>query len=309
METFTVLDVATGNSKPNLGYYRIQTAAAVIKYLRFSLKDWKFDPHGRKLDFTAIPTGSWNIGHLAVASATGKYLLVSTASEVLQQATCVWYPDRVDYLALQHDEAQTHSLHCAGELHAAVYPGHLGAEKIVAVWEWFPDDVYPIDISAEIYSRITGHDIGPRFVAHITENNNRVCGYMTEYSEARHADIGDLAACKEVLSRLHSLSISYGTLHQWSFLVTKDRVLLHCFANACITDDRSVLDAEIASLEQALQSGPRALSLESQELNDKLNQISARDGGLHEDLVQQAFCEGKITISEAEHKEMLQSTS
>jgi hypothetical protein len=32
----------------------------------------------------------------------------------------------------------------------------------------------------QIYSLIHNHDIGPRLLAHVTENNDRVIGYMVD---------------------------------------------------------------------------------------------------------------------------------
>jgi hypothetical protein len=84
-----------------------------------------------------------------------------------------------------------------------------------------------------VYSQIEAHGIGPKFLAHITENEERVYGYMLESVTARHATIDDLQACKAVLAKLHSLEIVYGCLSLQSFLILEnDQALLHCFGGS-----------------------------------------------------------------------------
>lgn len=55
------------------------------------------------------------------------------------------------------------------------------------------------------YQWVSGHNIGPQFLGHLTEDG-RVIGFLMEHiPNARHAGPQDLEICREVLSRLHDL--------------------------------------------------------------------------------------------------------
>jgi hypothetical protein len=80
---------------------------------------------------------------------------------------------------------------------------------------------------------------------------------MTEHVPSRRATIEDLEACREVLSKLHSL----GYLHGWlipqgrCFLICDDgRVLLQNFGSMKKTDDKELFEKEMASLEDVLKT-------------------------------------------------------
>jgi hypothetical protein len=155
-----------------------------------------------------------------------------------------------------------------------------------------------------VYSQIEGYGIGPRCLAHVTENGERVCGYMLESLPARGATIDDLEACQAVLAKLHGLKIVYGNLSSQSFLVLDDRVLLHGFGGSFLTDNESPLESEMASVEDILRRGSRSTQHISQELWAKIRAISQRDDGIHPEVIREAAEYGKITITE-EHKGLL----
>ncbi|KAE9377423.1 hypothetical protein N431DRAFT_309935, partial [Stipitochalara longipes BDJ] len=233
-------------------YYRILVASSAIKYLAFLPPKPTFsdipDFRGEKLGFTTVPRGDWNIGYLSYEVGADRFIVQSTEKAVLQKVDGVWHPTRVDYFslgeALYYDELQ-----CASQPYSAIYPGQLGAAQVVVNTEWYPDSISSIIRDTLIYSRIEGHGIGPRFLAHVTENGKRVYGYMTESLPARRATIDDLQACKAVLAKLHSLKIVHGSLNSLSFLMVGSRALLHRFGGSFSTDDQSLFDIEMAGVE------------------------------------------------------------
>ncbi|KAG7110304.1 hypothetical protein HYQ45_010758 [Verticillium longisporum] len=101
-----------------------------------------------------------------------------------------------------------------------------------------------------MYAAIEGHDIAPKFLAHITENRGRVIGHMLERLKARLATIHDMGKCQAVLARLHGLGITHGGLSRHSFLIDDERgrAYLHGFFNSYHTTDQGVLQAEFHSL-------------------------------------------------------------
>lgn len=58
---------------------------------------------------------------------------------------------------------------------------------------------------------------------------------------ARFADIGDLAACQEILSRLHSLGIKHGDVNKYNYLIRGGKAMLVDFeASLSDTSTRGV---------------------------------------------------------------------
>jgi hypothetical protein len=305
--SFEILDVRPGENGKDHGYYRILTKSKVIKYLQFQATYAFPDIRGELLDFNTVPTGNWNVGYLARKANEEKLVLESVGSTTFKGIHGTWHTSFVDCLELGKPYYEE-ELQCLGRIKSSVYPGQLGAEKVFANWEWCSTDMYHVENETENYRLIQGHNIGPKFLAHVTENGERTIGFMTEHVAGRHATIEDLEACRHVLSKLHSLGIAHGPLEIFkaaNFIVTSDRVLLHNFSGSYQTDDQSVFEKEMGSLEGVLRDGWHSPEPLSKELSDQIVAISERDGGLHPAVVHQAEKEGEITITEAEHKAML----
>lgn len=162
----------------------------------------------------------------------------------------------------------------------------------------------------EIWCLIEVQDIGPRFLAYVTENRDRIIGYMVEMVKARRATTDDLPACRHVLSKPHGLGIAHGPFQDTNFLVANDGgVLFHNFPGFYKTDKKDVLDMKMEDLEGMLRNAADHPDGQPQKIGSELfaeiRAISLRDDSLHSLLWDQAFRKGKITISPEEHKEML----
>jgi len=193
----------------------------------------------------------------------------------------------------------------ASQLYSAISPGHFDADEVLVTTEWYPGSIFGAIQETLIYSQIEGLGIGPRFLAHITENRERVYGYMLESLPARHVTIDDLQACKAVLAKLHGLKIVHGALSSQSFLIVDGRALLHNFAGSFSTDNQSLFDREITSVEDILRCSLPLTQYISDVLRAEIFTISQRDDGIHSEVVRQAATDGKITITEEEHKGLL----
>lgn len=103
------------------------------------------------------------------------------------------------------------------------------------------------------YEWLSGHDIGPKFLAHVTEEN-RVIGFlMKRVRDCRHATVEDLAVCQGALSKLHVMGIKHGDVNTYSFLVCGEKAVMVDFESAVRTDDGAVLEAEFGGLEGQLR--------------------------------------------------------
>lgn len=194
---------------------------------------------------------------------------------------------------------------CQGTLSSTIRGPHFDESRTMVHIAWSPTQLHPVDAITDIYSRVHLYGIAPRFSAHVTENRNRVIGYMVQGFQGRPATLRDLAACREVLLKLHELGIVYGSLRPSSFLVTDGQVFLHKFSNSYVTEDSEELGAEMARLEESLKKGARSPKYLTEELSQKLLAIQDRDGKLHPLLVLYAQREGKLMeVTAEEHKHM-----
>lgn len=173
--------------------------------------------------------------------------------------------------------------------------------------EYYPDDIFGVIQETRVYSQIDGHGIGPKFLSHVTENTERVCGYMVESLPARHATIDDLPACRAVLAKLHDRKIIYGHLSSQSFLIVEGQALLHGFGAARTTDHKPLFEREMDSVEDVLRRGSPSTQHLSKELHAEIFAISQRDDGIHPEMVRQAAKHGKITITQEEHRGLLRA--
>ncbi|KAK2734633.1 hypothetical protein FQN57_001627 [Myotisia sp. PD_48] len=324
-ETFKVIHLhAYGFST----YYRIRTAQGVIKYFKAENPSGvtAFYPCGslNDLGFSTVPAGDWNVAQLVKVEgeeekeaaddrAVTKLVVGSVEHRPLASVKHVWHPNRLDHhpfeshgdpLDLSQKDPQ-----CKGLiLTHSIVPSPLHPSGVLISWEWGLDSVYGVDRETSVYSLIEGHDIGPTFLGHLTENDDRVVGYIVEKIHGRIATLEDLEACRLVLSKLHKLGIANGALDASNFLVTDEgRVVLHGFTACYRPADSTDLAKEMDSVEEVLRKGwsPPTPSRIDRKLRDELDMIYKRDDGLHDTVREQAERDGTITITEEEHKRML----
>jgi hypothetical protein len=171
------------------GYYRIiimDKSSSVIKYLARPETTISFpDICGERLNFNTVPEGDWNIGYLKRTPDALQYSLDFTDKSTFAAVEKLWLPSKTDYMSLDKplylDETK---LQCMGQIHSTIHDGHeFGVTQVVVNFDWYPEQVNGPDHETEIYSWIENHGIGPKFLAHVTENNDRVIGYMVERVE------------------------------------------------------------------------------------------------------------------------------
>ncbi|KAI1383580.1 uncharacterized protein F4822DRAFT_421062 [Hypoxylon trugodes] len=293
-------------------YYRILTASHQIKYLGVKgIKPNKMDIYGRELDFETVPDGSWSIGSLTPSPITGKLILMETSETKLCAINPTWHPNSIDIIDLEDPVADSwdHELLCQGKLHATIRGAHFGESRTMVQYEWNPRLVYPLDIVTDIFSRIDGLGIAPKFLAHVTENCDRVIGYMVQGMNGRAATPEDLDACRDVLSKLHSLGIVLGFLHPQAFIITDHgQVFLHQFSSSRVVEDPAEFAAEMEALEEALKKKWEWPKPFPEHINQGLTAIMERDGGLHPLLLLYAKKEGKLMeVTKEEHRHMLET--
>lgn len=136
---------------------------------------------------------------------------------------------------------------------------------------------------------------------------------MVEMVPARRATTDELSACRTVLSKLHILGIAHGSLRAAEFLVSNDSsaALLQSFEGSYQTEDKNVLDTEMDSLESVLRNAEQydgPLQEIDPELAAELHAISNQEGVFHRLLMEEAFQDGRITMTREKHRELLEDS-
>ncbi|PWY80997.1 alpha-galactosidase A precursor [Aspergillus eucalypticola CBS 122712] len=230
-------------------FFRLLVDNQSIKYITidpgvYSAEDMYFGPSLASI-LPELPPGDWNDGLVTKDAKNGRAYFASVKSTQIPGVRNHWHGTYVDYLGLSVGrklrtglyEVKSPSLDCTA----------------VAKFARFPWEIQYIENETSAYQWISGHDIGPRFLGHLTEDG-RVIGFLMEHiSNARHAGAQDVETCREVLSRLHGLGILHGDTNRFNFLIHDSKATLIDFDTARKCDDPDVLKQELENLPACLK--------------------------------------------------------
>lgn len=230
-------------------YLRLLVNNQSIKYITidpgvYSAEDMCFGP-SLTLILPELPPGDWNDGLVTKGAKDGRAYFASVKSTQFPGVQNHWHGTYVDYLGLSVRrklrtglyEVKCPSLDCT----------------VVAKFARFPWEIQYIENETSAYQWISGYDIGPQFLGHVTENG-RVIGFLMEHiTNARHAGAQDVEICREVLSRLHGLGILHGDTNRFNFLIHDSKATLIDFDTAQKCDDPDALKQEMENLPGCLK--------------------------------------------------------
>lgn len=195
-----------------------------------------------------FPSGEWNLGHIATAEDNITPCFAWTTQRAFSSIQHKWHPVLVDYLSL------TMGKKLLPNVYEATTP--VFNVPVIIKFARFPWEIDYYNQETEVYSWIEGHDIGPKFLGHVTEGE-RVIGFLLEKVDGRWAGPADLHVCQTAVSKLHGLGILHGDLNKHNFLVQSSRAYLVDFETARKMIDQQELDSELESLESQLCSDSR----------------------------------------------------
>lgn len=114
-----------------------------------------------------------------------------------------------------------------------------------------PAAIRRIESETKVYERLQNTSIGPRFLAHVTENG-RTIGFLLEFVQGRRPVLADWPICKTALEALHALGLGHGDMHGGNFIVRGDEVVLIDFGRCgeMTSDDQK--QAELDDLQSNL---------------------------------------------------------
>ena len=228
--------------------FRILVDGKFVKYLTidaglYNADDMCFGPSLISI-IPPLPTGDWNTGRISRNGSDGQPHFSEVTKVQLPSISHLWHPLQIDHLDL-----------CMGQqLRSNVYEAttpHFDL-PIVVKFARFPFEIPYLNSETSAYQWIQSHQIGPQFLAHLTEEG-RVIGFaMERIINFRHARPDDLALCQQALSKLHHLSIKHGDINKHNFLIHDDRATLIDFDSALQCDNMKVLEEEFRRLEKEL---------------------------------------------------------
>ncbi|KAL4917598.1 hypothetical protein BDW62DRAFT_201623 [Aspergillus aurantiobrunneus] len=233
-------------------FFRLQVDGRSIKYLTiepglYSVEDMRFGPALTSL-LPEFPPGDWNDG-------------------LLPSVERLWHRTYVDYADIV----------VGNRVHTGIYEvtcpqfDRPVLAKLASEFE-----IGYLESEATAYEWIDGYDIGPRFLGHLTEGD-RVIGFLTErITNAQHAGPGDLAACQQVLGRLHQLGIRHGDINRFNFLIRGSEAVLIDFDSAMKCDDQDALREESEASLGSLQDTSMGKGTYSSRMNSSFFRLVER---------------------------------
>lgn len=242
----------------NQGYTRILLKnTGTIKYLTFPstgpASAIYFD-ESRLVE--PLPEGDWNLAHIAQEANNGLIRVIRTEKTPLSRVEPPWFTRFVDYTSLGDPEQDEQGNRPFRPDRSQIDGRAFGVAKAQVIMSWLPNSSHQLSVSTEVHCWINGYGIGPKFLAHLNENNDRMIGYIIEDVGGRAATASDLPACRAVLSQLHMSCYLLGRgFTGSSFLIQPSgRALIADFGSCerCKVDDTAAFQREMAELEAAL---------------------------------------------------------
>ncbi|CAI7623183.1 unnamed protein product [Penicillium glandicola] len=232
----------------NQSFFRLLVNGQSIKYVTidpglYSVDDMCFGPSLVSL-LPTLPAGDWNDGLVTKNGANGQPHFAHAVRTAFPGVENTWHGTSVDYTEIVVGE----------KLRTGIYEVKcpLFDDVVVAKFARFDWEIQYLETETTAYQWIEGHNIGPRFLGHLTEDG-RVIGFLIErIRNARHASPRDLEPCQVALSRLHRLCIKHGDTNRFNFLIRDSTAVLIDFDSARKCEDQDALLKELEHLPDSL---------------------------------------------------------
>lgn len=229
--------------------FRILVDRKFVKYLTidpglYDVGDMCFGPSLISM-LPPLPPGDWNEGHVSHDTTNMRPHFARVKTAQLPGVTNPWHPLQIDHL----------ELHMGQKLRSNVYEATCLQfnSTIIVKFARFAWETPQIDAETSAYQWIENHQIGPKFLGHLSEEG-RVIGFIVErIMDCRHATPEDLSLCQLTLSKLHKLGIKHGDINKHNFLIHDGKATLIDFDNSTRYNDTKTLDQEFRALQEELR--------------------------------------------------------
>jgi hypothetical protein len=197
-----------------------------------------------------MPAGNWNWATIDVDPKTGQPAFQTAIRRHLEGVrttrTKTWDPPSVDHLDLQLYQGSNSSGRFATYRDS---PSNIFGCQIVVKIARFVHEIPDIQLECDVYEKILGKGIGPKFLAYVTEGG-RVIGFVLKKIEgARCPRPRDFNKCKRVLQKLHKLGFLHRDYHHGNILMKKGRAILVDFKSALVIISANAAERKKQDLE------------------------------------------------------------
>jgi hypothetical protein len=190
-----------------------------------------------------IPAENWNLATIDVDTKTGQPAFQSAVIQHLDRVESIstknWDPPSIDHLDLQLYQGRNSSGRFATYRDS---PCDIFGCPIVVKIARFDHEIPDIQLECDIYKKILGKGIGPKFLAFVTEGDRKIGFVLKKTEGARRPRPRDYKKCKRVLNKLHRLGFLHQDCHHGNVLVKNGRVILVDFKSATDINDENVAD-------------------------------------------------------------------
>ncbi|UPX20130.1 uncharacterized protein EKO05_0010374 [Ascochyta rabiei] len=220
-----------------------------VKYITvdaglFGLDEMCFGPSLISL-LPPLPPGEWTQARVSRDPVASIARFTVASETTLPGITSVWHPTRVNHLDLEFGTKLRSNVY---EATSKRFP-----LKVVAKFARFPWEIPRLQAETEAYRWIEGHQIGPKFLGHLTEGA-RVIGFvMACIADCRPAALEDYKTCRSALMKLHRLAIKHGDINKHNFLIRREIAFLVDFENSSQTTETKELELELQCLQDSLK--------------------------------------------------------
>ncbi|MBE3046742.1 hypothetical protein IMZ48_30280 [Candidatus Bathyarchaeota archaeon] len=188
-----------------------------------------------------LVSGNWNEGRISSDPATGQPRFSKASKVTLRSIKTTWHPTRISHLDLQMGQ----------ELYINTFEATCPQFDFPVMVKFAPlawEMIY-LEHETTAYSWLRDSDVGLTFLGHLTEGR-RVIGFITtRETGCRPATVGDYAACRSALSKLHALGIRHGDISKRTFRIRDGQATLVGFEYAeKVGHDTEKLEREMGNL-------------------------------------------------------------
>lgn len=127
------------------------------------------------------------------------------------------------------------------------------SETVIVKFARFPWEVAMLEKETLAYEWMEGHQVGPAFLGHLTEEGRIVGFIVARISDFSHATPADYPLCESALSKLHQLGIKHGDTNKHNFLIHGEKATLIDFDSAERGVSASELQDEARNLQDQLK--------------------------------------------------------
>lgn len=190
------------------------------------------------------PPADWNYGLVAKNPIDGQPHFARVFLARFSGVQNTWHETFVDYSDLLIGQ----------KLRTGIYEARASSlnNVVIAKFARFPWEIQYIENETTAYQWIVGHDIGPRFLGHLTENSRVIDFLLKRFIDSRHAGVQHIDIRARLLSRLHDLRIRHGDTNRFNFLVRNSKAILIDFDTSQKFDDSELLSQELENLSTCL---------------------------------------------------------